>query len=183
MDTIQNPKSGYPLGDQNRQYRVGMGYDVHRLVVGRPLILGGIEVPFERGLAGHSDADVLLHVVIDAMLGASGLGDIGTHFPSSDPQIEGISSVEMLRRTHDIVHEHGWRIENLDGTIVAQRPRLSPHTPAMRTAIAQTLQIDPDRVSVKSKTTDGLGFTGTGEGIAAYCVALLVRDSPTTDDE
>jgi 2-C-methyl-D-erythritol 2,4-cyclodiphosphate synthase len=157
-----------------------MGYDVHRLVEGRPLILGGIEVPFERGLAGHSDADVLLHVVIDALLGAANLGDIGTYFPSSDPDIKGISSAEMLRRANELVREQGWQIENIDGTIVAQRPRLSPHIPAMKSRVAQILGINPDLVSVKSKTTDGLGFTGTGEGIAAYCVALLSR-SPGGD--
>ena len=153
-----------------------MGYDVHRLVEGRPLILGGVEVPFEQGLAGHSDADVLLHAMIDAILGASGLGDIGTFFPSSDPTLEGISSADMLTRVHKIVREHGWSVENIDGTIIAQRPRLSSHTARMKAAIATTLEIEPDRISVKSKTTDGLGFTGTGEGIAAYCVALLIRD-------
>ena len=153
-----------------------MGYDVHRLVEGRPLVLGGVEVPFEQGLAGHSDADVLLHALIDAILGASGLGDIGTHFPSSDPAIEGISSVEMLTRVSNMVREQGWRVENIDGTVVAQHPRLSPHVARMKAAIAQTLQIEEERISVKSKTTDGLGFTGTGEGMAAYCVALLARD-------
>lgn len=157
------------------QFRVGMGYDVHRLVEGRPLILGGIEVPFEFGLDGHSDADVLLHVIIDAMLGAAGMGDIGTYFPPSDPNLKGISSVDMLGRINNLVREQGWRIENLDGTIVAQRPRLSPHTSRMKTTIANILTIEEDRVSVKSKTTDGLGFTGTGEGMAAYCVALLSR--------
>lgn len=160
---------------QAPQYRIGMGYDVHRLVEGRPLILGGVEVPYEMGLAGHSDADVLLHVIIDALLGAACLGDIGTHFPSSDPTIEGISSLDMLARTHEIVRAQGWRIENIDGTIVAQRPRISPHTARMKAAIAQVLNLEEDRVSVKSKTTDGLGFTGTGEGMAAYCVAMLVR--------
>lgn len=157
--------------------RVGMGYDVHRLVEGRPLILGGVEVPFELGLAGHSDADVLLHVVIDAMLGAAGLGDIGTYFPPSDPSIEGISSVDMLARVNVLVREHGWRVENVDGTIVAQRPRLSPHVGRMRAVIANTLGVEEDVISVKSKTTDGLGFTGTGDGMAAYCVALLARES------
>lgn len=159
--------------------RVGHGYDAHRLVEGRPLILGGIEVPFEKGLAGHSDADVLLHALIDAVLGAAGMGDIGAHFPSSDPALEGISSVEMLTRAMEIVRGEGWRVENVDGTIVAQRPRLSPHTPAMREAIAATLGIEPERVNVKSKTTDGLGYTGAGEGMEAYCVALLSRQRPT----
>lgn len=164
-------------------FRVGMGYDVHRLVDGRPLILGGVEVPFDKGLAGHSDADVLLHAAIDAILGAAGMGDIGTHFPSSDPAIEGISSLDMLRRVIEFVSEKGWHIENIDGTIVAQLPRLSPHTPRMRAAIARTLGIAEEQVSVKSKTTDGLGFTGNGEGMAAYCVALLIRDEQLTTAE
>jgi 2-C-methyl-D-erythritol 2,4-cyclodiphosphate synthase len=156
------------------QFRVGMGYDVHRLVEGRPLILGGVTVPFERGLEGHSDADVLLHVIIDALLGAACLGDIGTHFPSSNPTLEGISSIAMLRQTLELVMQAGWRIENIDATVVAQRPRLSPYVPHMRASIADILGIDLDRVSVKGKTTDGLGFAGTGDGMAAYCVAMLV---------
>ena len=166
---LPEPVSGGP------QFRVGMGYDVHRLVEGRPLILGGIQVPFELGLDGHSDADVLLHVVIDALLGAACLGDIGTHFPSSDPVIQGISSAVMLRRANDLVMQAGWRVENLDSTVVAQRPKLLPNVPRMRASIASILGLDEERVSVKGKTTDGLGFAGTGEGMAAYCVALLVR--------
>ena len=158
-------------------YRVGLGYDVHRLVTGRPLILGGIQVPFEKGLDGHSDADVLLHALTDAILGAAGLRDIGTYYPSSDPALKGISSVDMLRGALKLTGEKGWRVENVDATVVAQRPRLSPHTPAMREAIAATLGIEPERVNVKSKTTDGLGFTGTGEGMAAYCVVMLTRDA------
>jgi 2-C-methyl-D-erythritol 2,4-cyclodiphosphate synthase len=152
-----------------------MGYDVHRLVVGRPLILGGIHVPFERGLDGHSDADVLLHVVIDALLGAACLGDIGTHFPSSDLSIQGISSATMLHQATSLVTNAGWRIENIDATVVAQRPRLLPYIAPMRASIASILAIDEDRVSIKGKTTDGLGFAGTGDGMAAYCVAMLVR--------
>jgi 2-C-methyl-D-erythritol 2,4-cyclodiphosphate synthase len=161
----------------NLTYRAGMGYDAHRLVEGHPLILGGIEVPFERGLEGHSDADVLLHALTDAILGAAGLGDIGTYYPSSDPALEGISSVNMLKGALELVKVKGWRIENVDATIVAQRPRLSPYTPAMREAIATSLDIEPERVNVKSKTTDGLGFTGTGEGMEAYCVVMLVRET------
>jgi 2-C-methyl-D-erythritol 2,4-cyclodiphosphate synthase len=158
-------------------FRTGLGYDVHRLVIGRPLILGGIEVPFERGLEGHSDGDVLVHALIDAILGAAGMGDIGTHFPSSDPALEGISSLDMLARVVSMAREGGWRVENVDATIVAQRPRLSPHAPRMKATIAEALGIQAERVNVKSKTTDGLGFTGTGEGMAAYCVALLrMRD-------
>jgi 2-C-methyl-D-erythritol 2,4-cyclodiphosphate synthase len=136
-----------------------------------------VEVPFEMGLEGHSDADVLLHALIDSVLGAAGMGDIGTHFPSSDASLEGISSVDMLRRVMGMVGEKGWRVENVDGTIVAQRPRLSPHTPRMKAAIAEALGVDEERVNVKSKTTDGLGFTGTGEGMAAYCAVMLIRDT------
>jgi 2-C-methyl-D-erythritol 2,4-cyclodiphosphate synthase len=154
--------------------RVGFGYDVHRLVDGRPLILGGVEIPFDKGLEGHSDADVLLHALIDALLGAAGLGDIGTHFPSSDPSIKGISSMDMLSSVVSLVGQASWRIENVDGTIVAQQPRLSPQVPRMRATIAAALNLEEDRVSVKSKTTDGLGFTGTGEGMEAYCVVMLV---------
>jgi 2-C-methyl-D-erythritol 2,4-cyclodiphosphate synthase len=165
------------LGPQPLPHRVGFGYDVHRLVNGRPLVLGGIEVPYDQGLEGHSDADVLLHALIDALLGAAGLGDIGTHFPSFDPSLEGISSLDMLSRVVDIVKHAGWRVENVDATIVAQQPRLSPHTPAMKAAIAGRMGISQERVNVKSKTTDGLGFTGSGEGMAAYCVLLLSRGS------
>ena len=156
-------------------YRAGFGYDAHRLVEGRPLILGGITVPFERGLEGHSDADVLLHALIDAVLGAAGMGDIGTHFPSSDPALKGISSLDMLSRVMGMVRQAGWRVENVDGTIVAQRPRLSPHTPLMKAAIAEALDIDPSQVNIKSKTTDGLGFTGTGEGMEAYCAVTIMK--------
>jgi 2-C-methyl-D-erythritol 2,4-cyclodiphosphate synthase len=158
-------------------YRTGFGYDVHRLVEGRPLILGGVKVPFEKGLEGHSDADVLLHALTDAILGAAGLGDIGALYPSSDPALKGIASVDMLKGSMELARAKGWAIENIDATIVAQRPRLSPHTPAMREVIADALDIEPERVNIKSKTTDGLGFTGTGEGMAAYCVVLLVAGS------
>ncbi len=161
-------------------FRAGFGYDVHRLVEARPLILGGVDVPFEKGLDGHSDADVLLHAVIDAILGAAGMGDIGSHFPSSDPRLKGISSVAMLDRVTDMIGEAGWRVENVDGTIVAQRPRLAPYTPLMKAAIAKTLGIEEERVNVKSKTTDGLGFTGAGEGMAAYCAVMLGRESSHT---
>jgi 2-C-methyl-D-erythritol 2,4-cyclodiphosphate synthase len=156
-------------------YRSGFGYDVHRLVDGRPLMLGGVEVPFEHGLDGHSDADVLLHALIDAILGAAGEGDIGTHYPSSDPALKGISSATMLEQMSRLVGGKGWRVENIDATIVAQRPRLSPHTPRMKARIAAILEIEPEQVNVKSKTTDGLGFTGTGEGMAAYCTVMLSR--------
>lgn len=161
---------------QNRTptYRSGFGYDVHRLVDGRPLFLGGIEIPFEKGLEGHSDADVLLHALIDAILGAAGEGDIGTHFPSADPSLQGVSSLSMLMRVAALVTSKGWRVENVDGTIVAQRPRLSEYAPQMRKAIAAALSVEEERINVKSKTTDGLGFTGTGEGMAAYCTVMLM---------
>jgi 2-C-methyl-D-erythritol 2,4-cyclodiphosphate synthase len=159
-----------------RTFRTGFGYDAHRLVEGRPLILGGIEVPHDRGLEGHSDADVLLHALIDALLGAVGAGDIGAYFPSSDPSIAGISSLRMLNTIMEGISRTGWTVENVDGTIVAQRPRLSPHTPNMKTTIAKALIIEEDRVNVKSKTTDGLGFTGTEEGMAAYCAVMLSRE-------
>lgn len=156
-------------------YRAGFGYDVHKLVEGRALMLGGVEVPFEKGLDGHSDADVLLHALIDAILGAAGLGDIGTHFPSSDMSIQGIPSLDMLTRVMAMAKEAGWGVENIDGTIVAQQPRLSAYTPKMKAEIATVLGIEEDRVNIKSKTTDGLGFTGTGEGMSAYCAVMLRR--------
>jgi 2-C-methyl-D-erythritol 2,4-cyclodiphosphate synthase len=156
-------------------YRTGFGYDAHRLVEGRPLVLGGVRIPFEKGLEGHSDADVLLHALIDAMLGAAGMGDIGTYFPSSDPAIEGISSMQMLSRVVEMLRKEGWRVENVDGTVVAQQPRLSPHVPHIKEAIASALGIEPDRVNVKGKTTDGLGFVGAGEGMEAYCAVMLAR--------
>jgi 2-C-methyl-D-erythritol 2,4-cyclodiphosphate synthase len=155
------------------RYRAGFGYDAHRLVEGRPLILGGVQVPFDKGLEGHSDADVLLHALIDAILGAAGMGDIGAHFPSSDPALKGISSLDMLARVMDKVRSAGWRVENVDGTIVAQQPRLSPYTPLMKAVIAESLGIDESQVNIKSKTTDGLGFTGKGEGMEAYCAVAI----------
>jgi 2-C-methyl-D-erythritol 2,4-cyclodiphosphate synthase len=158
-----------------REFRAGLGYDAHRLVEGRPLVLGGVHVEHDRGLEGHSDADVLLHALIDSVLGAAALGDIGAFFPSSDPRFKGISSVEMLTRVMAVVKQEGWQVENVDGTIVAERPRLSPHTPRMKAAIATALGIDESRVNVKSKTTDGMGFTGAGEGMAAYCAVMLSR--------
>jgi 2-C-methyl-D-erythritol 2,4-cyclodiphosphate synthase len=162
--------------ERGRTFRAGFGYDVHRLVEGRLLILGGVEVPFEKGLDGHSDADVLLHALIDAILGAASMGDIGAHFPSSDPALAEIASTTMLERVITKVGEAGWRVENVDGTIVAERPRLTPHTPRMKAAIAKICGIEEERVNIKSKTTDGLGFTGTGEGMAGYCVVMLARN-------
>jgi 2-C-methyl-D-erythritol 2,4-cyclodiphosphate synthase len=159
--------------------RVGIGYDVHAFApsdAGRPLMLGGVTVPHERGLAGHSDADVLLHALVDALLGAAALGDIGAHFPSSDPRWRDASSSAFLTYARDLLRDHGWRIVNVDATVVAERPRLAPHVPAMRALVAALLELPLDCVSVKSKTTDGLGFTGRAEGIACYAVALIERE-------
>lgn len=160
--------------------RVGMGYDVHAFApreAGRSLVLGGVAVPHDRGLAGHSDADVLIHALVDALLGAAGLGDIGTHFPSSDARWQGAPSMAFLAYTRDLLRQAYWRVINVDATVVAQQPRLSPHVPAMRAKLAEELGIVLDAVSVKSKTTDGLGFAGRGEGIACYAVALIERES------
>jgi len=155
--------------------RIGQGFDAHRLEPGRPLRLGGIEVPHDRGLAGHSDGDVLLHVVASALLGALGEGDLGRHFPSSDPALAGIDSGEILSRVAVMVRERGYVVGNVDGTIVAQEPRLAPHLEKMRSAIAERLGVAADLVNVKVTSTDRLGAIGRGEGIAAQAVALLVR--------
>lgn len=155
--------------------RIGHGYDVHRLVPERKLILGGVELPFEKGLLGHSDADVLAHAVMDALLGAAALGDIGQLFPDSDPAYEGADSLALLRRVTEVLAEHGYRIGNVDATVLAQRPKLAPHIPAMREKLAVAMGIDLDQVSVKATTEEGLGFTGAGEGIAAHAVALIMN--------
>lgn len=159
------------------EQRVGFGYDVHQLAEGERLVLGGVDVPWARGLGlvGYSDADVLTHAVIDALLGAAGLGDIGRHFPSGDPRYRGISSLELLRHTRGLLDAHGWTTVNVDSTIVAQEPRLSPHIEAMQQTLAAALDVDGDRMHVKAKTTDGLGFSGRSEGMAAYAVALVAR--------
>ena len=159
--------------------RVGVGYDVHAFAepaARRPLIVGGVEIAHERGLAGHSDADVLLHAVVDALLGAAALGDIGHYFPSSDPRWQGASSTTFLTHTRDVLRRDGWRVANVDATIVAERPRMSPYVPAMRAHLAEALGVTLEQVSVKSKTTDGLGYTGRGKGIACYAVALVEHD-------
>lgn len=155
--------------------RIGQGYDVHRLTEGRALVLGGVTVPFERGLLGHSDADVLLHAVMDALLGAAALGDIGQLFPDSDERYRGADSRELLRTVAGLLRERGFAVGNVDATIVAQRPRLAPYLPQMRENIAADLGITPDAVSVKATTEERLGFTGSGEGMAAQAVALVVR--------
>ncbi|MBM3166263.1 MAG: 2-C-methyl-D-erythritol 2,4-cyclodiphosphate synthase [Chloroflexi bacterium] len=153
--------------------RVGIGYDAHPLVSGRRLMLGGVHVPFEKGLSGHSDADVLTHAIIDALLGAGGLKDIGTHFPSKNPKYKDISSLRLLDEVNRLVKAKGFRVGNVDATIVAQQPRLSDFIDDMRERISKTLDISQERVMVKATTTDGLGFSGRGEGIAAYAVALV----------
>lgn len=155
--------------------RIGTGYDVHRLTEDRRLIIGGVDIPYEKGLLGHSDADVLLHAVMDALLGAAALGDIGTHFPDSDDSYKGISSIKLLERVAEILADNNYIIENIDSTVIAQKPKLSPHIQAMRKNIAGALGIDVSRVSVKATTEEGLGFTGSGEGIAAQASALLTE--------
>jgi len=153
--------------------RVGQGYDVHQLVAGRDLVLGGVKVPHSKGLLGHSDADVLIHAVCDACLGAAGLGDIGRHFPDSDPRYRGIDSRKLLRHVRTLLAERDWRVENVDSTIVAQAPKLAPHLPQMAANIAADLEIAASQVNVKATTTEKLGFAGREEGIAAYAVVLL----------
>lgn len=151
--------------------RFGMGYDVHRLTEGRRLIIGGVDIPFEKGLLGHSDADVLLHAVADALLGAAALGDIGRHFPDTDPVYEGADSLELLAEVGSLLAQKGYTVGNVDATIVAQRPKMAPHIPAMRENIARVLHVEPERINVKATTEEHLGFTGSGEGISAYAVA------------
>jgi 2-C-methyl-D-erythritol 2,4-cyclodiphosphate synthase len=153
--------------------RVGMGYDVHRLVEGRKLIMGGVEIPYEKGLLGHSDADVILHAIMDALLGAAALGDIGKHFPDNDPKYEGASSIELLRHVGNMLSENNFIIENIDGTIIAQKPKMRPYIDTMRANVADALGIDISQVNVKATTEEGLGFTGTGEGISAQAVASI----------
>ncbi len=156
--------------------RIGHGYDVHRLVEERELILGGVRIPYEKGLLGHSDADVLLHAIADALLGALALGDIGKHFPDSDPQYKGISSLVLLKKTAELVCSRGYKVGNVDATVLAQRPKLAPYIPSMRENIAAALGIEVERISVKATTEEGLGFTGSGEGIAAHAVVLCVTE-------
>ena len=155
--------------------RIGHGYDVHRLVEGRKLSLGGVEIPFEKGLDGHSDADVLVHAVMDALLGAAALGDIGKLFPDNDDAYLGADSVELLKKVRNVLQEHGWKPGNLDATVIAQRPKLAPYIDTMRKRIADALETDAENVSVKATTEERLGFTGSGEGIAAHAVCLIER--------
>ena len=155
--------------------RIGKGYDVHRLVTGRPLILGGVNVPHEKGLLGHSDADVLLHAICDAILGAAGLGDIGEHFPDTDPRYKGISSLLLLAHCMVMLGQRDYEVVNVDATLLAEQPRISPFKKAMKENIAEVLCLEPDAVNVKATTTEGLGAVGRGEGMAAMCVALIQK--------
>ena len=153
--------------------RIGHGYDVHRLVEGRDLILGGVKIDFEKGLLGHSDADVLLHAVSDALLGAAGLGDIGRHFPDTDPKYKGADSLALLASVGEKIKAAGYRVGNLDVTMIAQRPKLAPHIAQMQENIAKALDVDPSRINVKATTEEKLGFTGSGEGMSCHAVCLL----------
>ena len=153
--------------------RIGIGYDIHRLVKGRSLILGGVSIAYEKGLLGHSDADVLTHAICDALLGAAGMGDIGTHFPDSDPQYKDISSLTLLSETCQRIADKGFRIINLDATLFAEKPKLAPHRQKMQTYLADTMNINPAEINIKATTTEGLGVIGKGEGIAAMCVVLI----------
>ncbi len=153
--------------------RIGSGYDVHAFTPDRPLILGGVTIPFDFGLSGHSDADTVIHAIVDALLGAAALGDIGTHFPSHDPRWKDQPGHVFLTYVRDLLCQHNWTIGNIDATIVAERPRMSPHIPAMRSHISSHLQLDISQLSIKATTTDGLGFAGRREGIACYAIALI----------
>lgn len=163
--------------------RIGMGYDVHRLVTERELILGGVTIPYEKGLLGHSDADVLLHAIMDALLGAAAMGDIGKHFPDSDPQYKGISSIKLLRYVKQLLEENRFLIENIDATIIAQEPKMRPHIDAMRANIANALEISMDQVNVKATTEEGLGFTGNKEGIASQAICMLTTPRELYSEE
>ena len=155
--------------------RVGMGYDVHKLVEGRELILGGVNIPYERGLLGHSDADVLLHAIMDALLGAAALGDIGKHFPDTDQKYKGISSIKLLQHVGKLLDEHLYIIENIDATIIAQKPKMRPYIEKMQENIAKALNLEVDQVNVKATTEEGLGFTGTGEGISSQAICAIEK--------
>ena len=155
--------------------RIGHGYDVHRLVEDRKLILGGVEIPYEKGLLGHSDADVLTHAVMDALLGAAGLGDIGKHFPDTDPSYKGADSLKLLDHVTSLLSELGWLVGNVDATIIAQRPKLATYLPRMRDNLAVRMKIAPEQVNIKATTEEILGFTGSGEGMAAHAVCLLTK--------
>lgn len=153
--------------------RVGLGYDVHKLVEDRKLIIGGVEIPYEKGLLGHSDADVLIHAIIDSLLGACALGDIGKHFPDTDPRFKGISSIKLLEKTAELIHQNGYFINNIDATIVAQKPKMLPHIEKMRINISRAINIDIDKINIKATTEEGLGFTGEMLGISSQSIASV----------
>ena len=157
--------------------RIGMGYDVHKLVEDRDLILGGVKIPYSLGLLGHSDADVLIHAIMDSLLGAAALGDIGKHFPDSDHRYKGISSIELLKHVGSLLKENNWLIENIDSTIIAQKPKMAPHIENMRKNISEALNINIDQINVKATTEEGLGFTGEGKGISSQSICLLTKKS------
>lgn len=163
--------------------RVGMGYDVHRLAENRELILGGVKIPWEKGLLGHSDADVLIHAVMDALLGAAALGDIGKHFPDTDPAYEGISSVLLLEHVTGLLQKEGYRIGNVDATIIAQKPKMAPHISKMKKNMAAVMRIKESQLNIKATTEEGLGFTGRGEGIAAQAICLLESCGDSTKEK
>ena len=171
------------IKEGTKTMRIGQGYDVHRLVEGRKLILGGVEIPYDKGLLGHSDADVLIHAVMDALLGAAALGDIGQHFPDTDPAYKGISSIELLRKVGKLLEQKGYIIENIDATIIAQRPKLAAYRPQMARNIEQALNLEEGRVSVKATTEEGLGFTGPGEGLSSQAITLLTAMRDTCYDD
>lgn len=155
--------------------RVGLGYDVHKLVEDRELIIGGVHIPYEKGLLGHSDADVLVHAIMDALLGAAALGDIGKHFPDTDPKYKGADSLQLLRHVGELLEEHLYVVENIDATIIAQRPKMAPHIETMRNNIADVLGIELDQINIKATTEEGLGFTGTGEGISSQAICAIEK--------
>lgn len=159
----------------SESFRIGIGYDIHRLVEGRKLILGGVEIPFEKGLLGHSDSDVLSHAICDALLGAAGLGDIGAHFPDSDPRWAGAPSLDFLKRAVELITERGYSIANVDATVLAERPKLRPYIEAIRSRLAIALAIEPDRINIKAKTNEGLDAVGLGEALAAQAAVLIQR--------
>jgi 2-C-methyl-D-erythritol 2,4-cyclodiphosphate synthase len=170
---MENRWNKHKIGSTESFMRIGTGYDVHRLEAGRKLVLGGVTVPFEKGLAGHSDADVLVHAVCDALLGAAGLGDIGRHFPDTDPAYKDIYSIRLLAQVGALIRRRGYAVVNIDATVQAQAPKLAPHLETMAGNIAAALDIAPDDVNIKATTTEGLGFVGRGEGMAAMSVAML----------
>ena len=163
--------------------RVGMGYDVHRLTENRDLILGGVKIPYEKGLLGHSDADVLLHAIMDALLGAAAMGDIGKHFPDTDPAYEGASSMKLLEHVGKLLEEENYQIINIDATIIAQRPKMAPHIPQMVENVARVLKLEKNQVNIKATTEEGLGFTGTGEGISSQAICALMPITSYIDDD